>query len=63
MADKYKDGKVILWNVETGQAILVLKEHKDWVSVNSVVFSQDGAILISGSEDETAIVWYFAPGP
>jgi WD40 repeat protein/basic membrane lipoprotein Med (substrate-binding protein (PBP1-ABC) superfamily)/transcriptional regulator with XRE-family HTH domain len=48
-------GNVKIWDTETGQELLLLQGHTDWIS--SVAFSPDGTRLVSGSEDRTAIVW------
>jgi WD40 repeat protein len=49
-------GKVILWDVTTGQLIgQALDGHTDWVT--SVAFSPDGKMLASSSQDGTIILW------
>ncbi len=48
-------GVVILWDVQTGEALLRYQEHSE--SVTSVAFSPDGRRVLSGSLDETAVLW------
>lgn len=47
-----------LWSVETGQIIGDLVGHSG--QVNTAAFSPDGASLVSGSTDGTAVVWDLA---
>ncbi len=51
------DNVVILWSVETQKEIAELKGHNE--SVNCVTFSHDGKYIISGSSDDTIIIWSF----
>ncbi|KAF5831269.1 WD-40 repeat-containing protein [Dunaliella salina] len=44
-----------LWDVRSGNSIAKLEGHSD--AVSSVVFSADGAYVLSGSADETIRVW------
>ena len=44
-----------LWDVAAGTEIRQMAGHSK--SVHSVAFSADGAVLVSGSDDETARVW------
>ena len=44
-----------LWDVTTRENIATLKGHTD--EVRSVVFSPDGSILTTGSEDGTMLLW------
>ena len=50
-----------VWDAATGQELLTLKGHTDWV--RSVAFSPDGQPpRLSGSQDETVKVWDAATG-
>ena len=55
-----RDGTARLWDVATGRALRVLKEHSDTVS--SVAFSPDGHIVATASWDNTARLWEPATG-
>jgi WD40 repeat protein/energy-coupling factor transporter ATP-binding protein EcfA2 len=56
-----RKGKIILWDVATGQPIgQPLTGHAGGVS--SVAFSPDGKTLASGSYDKTIILWDMATG-
>jgi WD40 repeat protein len=48
-------GVIYLWNVGTARMRAVLTGHRD--GVNSLDFSPDGSRLISGSDDNTALIW------
>ena len=48
-------GNIILWDVNTGREIGILKEHSS--SVESVAFSRDGKTLVSGCFDKTIKIW------
>ena len=50
------NGRVELWEVETGERIGTLR-HADWGRVTSVVFSHDGKALASGSWDQVIKLW------
>jgi WD40 repeat protein len=50
-----KDKTLILWNVETGEAVRTFKGHKD--AVHAVCFAPDGKFFISGSRDRTMMLW------
>ncbi|NMC20014.1 MAG: WD40 repeat domain-containing protein, partial [Thermogutta sp.] len=43
------------WDAETGERLLVLKGHTNWVL--SAAYSPDGRRIVTASEDNTAIVW------
>jgi len=49
------DDTLKVWDVETGQELLTLKGHSDYVM--SVSFSPDGKRIVSGSGDNTLKVW------
>lgn len=44
-----------LWNIETGNVLKTLSEHRD--VVRSLVLTPDGKTLISGSGDRTIKIW------
>ncbi len=49
------DRSVRVWNVETGESVLAIEDHADWVL--DVGFSADGKRLASASRDKTAKVF------
>jgi WD40 repeat protein len=51
----YPDNKVFLWDAATGREKVALPGHKN--RVHRVVFSRDGALLLSASWDQTARLW------
>ena len=50
------NGRVELWNVETGTTVGTLR-HADWGRITAVVFSPDGTRLASGSWDQVIKLW------
>ena len=54
------DQKAILWNLENGQLLRVLRGHDE--AVISVAFSPQGEVLATGSEDETIRMWNVETG-
>ncbi len=54
------DGKILLWNVETGQQRLIFQGKTG--SVKTISFSPDGELLASGSDDETVRIWQVSTG-
>ncbi|WP_309232573.1 WD40 repeat domain-containing protein [Cylindrospermum sp. FACHB-282] len=46
---------VKLWQVTTREQLYTLGSHNDWV--NSVAFSPDGKIVVSGSRDMRVKIW------
>ena len=50
-----EDGKVRLWDTETGLNKQIFEGHT--LPVKSVVFSADGRTLASGSDDGTILLW------
>ena len=49
------DCTVTILSADTGATLRTLRGHTDWV--NSVLFSQDGTKVLSGSWDKTVRVW------
>jgi RNA polymerase sigma factor (sigma-70 family) len=49
------DNDVCLWSLQTGARVCRFPGHRG--SVNSLAFLPDGATLISGSSDTTALLW------
>src|SRR5207245_8109520 len=47
--------QVCIWEVATGRETRRLAGHRG--GIDSVAFSQDGKLLVSGSMDTTALVW------
>jgi WD40 repeat protein len=55
LASASHDGKVIVWDLNTGAQLQTLEGHSSWV--NAVQFSRDGSKLASASHDGKVIVW------
>lgn len=51
---------IIILDAITGTQAAVLSSHSDWV--RSLVFSLDGRLLVSGSDDETVKLWDMQTG-
>src|SRR5262249_52316100 len=49
------DGTVRLWNLLSGKEVGRLAAHRG--SVETIAFSSDGRMLVSGGEDGTAHIW------
>jgi WD40 repeat protein/DNA-binding SARP family transcriptional activator len=58
LASGHQDGRVLLWDAETGVQIATLNPASDRLpGVNNLAFSPDGSLLVSASSDGTAKVW------
>ena len=55
-----KDGRVSLWNLQSGATIFDSKKHS--AIVNAIAFSADGKLMATGSDDRTAIIWEVGSG-
>ncbi|MDJ0555667.1 MAG: NB-ARC domain-containing protein [Microcoleaceae cyanobacterium MO_207.B10] len=49
------EGKIRLWQTQTGKQLLYLSAHSNWVQ--SLTFSPDGLVLASASADQTVKFW------
>ncbi|MGB3192297.1 MAG: NB-ARC domain-containing protein [Limnoraphis sp.] len=54
------DGKILLWNSEQGQKLLVFQGKTK--GVKSIVFSPEGNLIASGSDDQTVRIWKVSTG-
>jgi len=50
-----QDQTAKIWDAATGEELLTLKGHKEWVI--SAVFSPDGLRIATASFDKTAKIW------
>jgi transcription initiation factor TFIID subunit 5 len=55
VASAGEDKSIVLWDIASGQKIRTLVGHTK--TVWSVNFSQEGAVLASGSADQTVRLW------
>src|SRR5262249_57956305 len=56
LASAYRE--VRLWDVATGEELLVIPEPREYLyAIYSVSFSPDGTRLASGGQDNAVIVW------
>ena len=51
----HRDGRIRLWNVETGESLATLEGHS--AIVNCLQIVPDGRFAVSGSEDRTVKAW------
>jgi WD40 repeat protein len=54
------DGRVLLWDLTTGEQLLEMAGHAD--AVNAVAFNAAGDRAASGAGDDTVIVWGLPDG-
>ena len=57
--NSFENGNVLLWDVQTGELRRELAGHES--GVNSLAFTLDGNLLVSGSYDGEVIVWGIRP--
>ena len=57
---RLESDNIIILNAITGSQVAVLSGHTDWV--RSLVFSSDGRLLVSGSDDRTVKLWDIQTG-
>lgn len=60
LANGGRDGKICLWNIDSGKLIKTLLKHQGFI--NGLTFSPDGKFLASGSEDGLILVWNLKTG-
>ena len=54
------DKTVRIWDVETGEPLFVMEQHRGWVQ--DVSFSPDGSLILSASSDRTVKIWEASTG-
>jgi WD40 repeat protein len=52
---KSNRNSVIIWDIQNKEAVVKLEGHSDWVK--TVIYSNDGKYILSGSADGTAKLW------
>lgn len=60
MVRRQNDDPIRIWNVETGMLVKELVGHR--AQVTSLIFLQNGRLLVSGSHDKTISLWDVAMG-
>merc|ERR1712166_1585927 len=58
LASASADKRILLWSMETYELLWAMEGHTG--PVNSIQFSSDGTILVSGSRDRTIRTWAIA---
>ncbi len=53
------NGSLRLHHFPTGKLISIMHEHSDHIT--SIVFSQDGQFIVTGSYDKTIKIWQQVP--
>ncbi|TLU87714.1 MAG: TIR domain-containing protein [Chlorobium sp.] len=56
----HRDGRILLWNLNTGEYLAMFKGHSR--CVYSVQITPDGCFAVSGSEDKTVKIWDLKSG-
>ncbi len=51
------NGNLVKWNIETGDYFQVLYEEDSRTPINAAVFTADGQLAITGSEDGAISIW------
>jgi platelet-activating factor acetylhydrolase IB subunit alpha len=60
LASSSRDMSIKLWNVDTGEEVMTLNGHTNWVQ--SLVFHPHGRFLLSASDDKSIRCWDMAEG-
>jgi LPXTG-site transpeptidase (sortase) family protein len=55
LASGGRDNSVRLWSASTGENLMTISGHEDWVT--SIAFNADGSLLASGSRDNSIRLW------
>jgi WD40 repeat protein len=55
-----KDGRVTLWDLQSGAQSFEAKKHS--AMVNAIGFSADGKLMATGGDDRSAIIWEVTSG-
>jgi len=55
IASGSRDKTIIIWNIKTGNIVMTLKGHENWV--RSVLFHPCGRYLISCGDDKSIRIW------
>ncbi|HEX7186217.1 MAG TPA: AAA family ATPase [Thermoanaerobaculia bacterium] len=60
IVSRSKDGRLGLWDGESGELVAFAEGHTDWV--NAFAIAEDEGVVYSVSEDQTVRVWDLATG-